>query len=174
MKKVLKKLKLNKKGFTFAECIVAIALFAIVGTLAFTMFNTSARYMSKARKEEAKRSEAQELALKEDFMNKAENGRTEYIIFSAKILEISYIEDGKGNHIANYSARIDYETTYGVVSYLFPIEPTSGEQPGRIEPNPFTRYQVISDKGQKRTIFIYDELDATGTLEQYWVNEKYN
>ena len=53
MRKVLKRLKLNKKGFTFAECIVAIALFAIVGTLAFTMFNTATRYMSKAKKEEA-------------------------------------------------------------------------------------------------------------------------
>ena len=62
MKKVLKRLKLNKKGFTFAECIVAIALFAIVGTLAFTMFNTATRYMSKAKKEEAKLAEAQEMA----------------------------------------------------------------------------------------------------------------
>ena len=60
MRKVLKRLKLNKKGFTFAECIVAIALFAIVGTLAFTMFNTATRYMSKAKKEEAKRAQAQE------------------------------------------------------------------------------------------------------------------
>ena len=62
MKKVLIRLKLNKKGFTFAECIVAIALFAIVGTLAFTMFNTSVKYMQKAKREDAKLAEAQEMA----------------------------------------------------------------------------------------------------------------
>ena len=73
MRKVLKRLKLNKKGFTFAECIVAIALFAIVGTLAFTMFNTATRYMSKAKKEEAKRAQAQEQKVKKRGKNSKGN-----------------------------------------------------------------------------------------------------
>ena len=59
--------KLNKKGFTFVECICAIALFAIIGTMAFSMFSNSSRYMSKAKQEDAKQTEAQEAYKKDDF-----------------------------------------------------------------------------------------------------------
>lgn len=85
MRKVLKRLKLNKKGFTFAECIVAIALFAIVGTLAFTMFNTATRYMSKAKKEEAKRAQAQEQALLNTFKYKEGDEVKGYIIYPSRV-----------------------------------------------------------------------------------------
>lgn len=150
MKKLLKRLKLNKKGFTFAECIAAIALFAIVGTLAFTMFNTATRYMSKAKKEEAKRAQAQEKSLVDTYTY---NGA--YIIFPHKVLQVSYIATDSGN-VKQYSATLNYDTDYGKVSYAVSIEPTAVQSsvPGMYA---FTRYVVTSDKGTKRYIFIYDD-----------------
>ena len=150
MKKVLKRLKLNKKGFTFAECIVAIALFAIVGTLAFTMFNTATRYMSKAKKEEAKRAQAQEQALLNTFMY-----NDQYIVYPHSILQVSYISTSKGN-VAQYAAVLNYDTDYGSVPFAISIEPTKVQ--ATIYPlHPFTRYQVTSDKGTKRWIFIFND-----------------
>ncbi|MDY6210741.1 MAG: prepilin-type N-terminal cleavage/methylation domain-containing protein, partial [Eubacteriales bacterium] len=107
----MKRLKLNKKGFTFAECIVAIALFAIVGTLAFTMFNTATRYMSKAKKEEAKRAQAQEQALLNTFMY-----NDKYIVYPHSILQVSYISTSKGK-VAQYAAVLNYDTDYGSVPF---------------------------------------------------------
>lgn len=150
MRKVLKRLKLNKKGFTFAECIVAIALFAIVGTLAFTMFNTATRYMSKAKKEEAKRSQAQEQALLNTFMY-----NDKYIVYPHSILQVSYISTSKGN-VAQYAAVLNYDTDYGSVPFAISIEPTK-VQATTYQIYPFTRYQVTSDKGTKRWIFIFND-----------------
>lgn len=177
MKKVLKRLKLNKKGFTFAECIVAIALFAIVGTLAFTMFNTATRYMSKAKKEEAKRSQAQEQALLNTFMY---NGK--YIVYPHSVLQVSYVNTNDGR-VAQYAAVLNYETDYGTVPFSISIEPTS-KQAASYPMYPFTRYQVTSDKGTKRVLFIFNDdtvnYDLTNMqeVENYsitkdWVNSNY-
>lgn len=148
MRKVLKRLKLNKKGFTFAECIVAIALFAIVGTLAFTMFNTATRYMSKAKKEEAKRAQAQEQALLNTFKY-----NNQYIVYPHSILQVSYINTSKGN-VPQYSVVLNYNTDYGSVPFAVAVE-KNGTPKTQYTYN-ITRYQVTSDKGTKRILFIYD------------------
>lgn len=153
MRKVLKRLKLNKKGFTFAECIVAIALFAIVGTLAFTMFNTATRYMSKAKKEEAKRSQAQEQALLNTFMYKEGDEVIGYIIYPSRVLQVSYINTSKGN-VPQYSVVLNYDTDYGSVPFAVAVE-KNGIPKTQYTYN-ITRYQVTSDKGTKRILFIYD------------------
>ena len=155
MKKVLKRLKLNKKGFTFAECIVAIALFAIVGTLAFTMFNTATRYMSKAKKEEAKRSQAQEQALLNTFKY-----NDKYIVYPHSILQVSYIRTMQNNeeqNVAQYAAVLNYDTDYGAVPFAISIEPTKVQTTDTLLGYAFTRYQVTSDKGTKRWIFIFND-----------------
>lgn len=182
MRKVLKRLKLNKKGFTFAECIVAIALFAIVGTLAFTMFNTAARYMSKAKKEEAKRSQAQEQALLNTFMY-----NDKYIVYPHSILQVSYIKVTQNNveqNVAQYAAVLNYDTDYGSVPFAISIEPTKVQTTITPWNYAFTRYQVTSDKGTKRWIFIFNDdtvsydLKDTQQLENYslskdWVTTNY-
>lgn len=182
MKKVLKRLKLNKKGFTFAECIVAIALFAIVGTLAFTMFNTATRYMSKAKKEEAKRSQAQEQALLNTFMYKEGDEVMGYIIYPSRVLQVSYISTSKGN-VPQYSVVLNYDTDYGSVPFAISIEPTK-VQATTYPIYPFTRYQVTSDKGTKRILFVYDgdidydmndpEQVKDHILPLEWVKNNYN
>lgn len=182
MRKVLKRLKLNKKGFTFAECIVAIALFAIVGTLAFTMFNTATRYMSKAKKEEAKRSQAQEQALLNTFMY-----NDKYIVYPHSILQVSYIKVTQNNveqNVAQYAAVLNYDTDYGSVPFAISIEPTKVQTTITPWNYAFTRYQVTSDKGTKRWIFIFNDdtvsydLKDTQQLENYslskdWVTTNY-
>lgn len=182
MKKVLKRLKLNKKGFTFAECIVAIALFAIVGTLAFTMFNTATRYMSKAKKEEAKRSQAQEQALLNTFMY-----NDKYIVYPHSILQVSYIKVTQNNveqNVPQYAAVLNYDTDYGSVPFAISIEPTKVQTTNTPWNYAFTRYQVTSDKGTKRWIFIFNDdtvsydLKDTQQLENYsllkdWVTTNY-
>lgn len=176
MRKVLKRLKLNKKGFTFAECIVAIALFAIVGTLAFTMFNTATRYMSKAKKEEAKRSQAQEQALLNTFMYK-----DKYIVYPHSILQVSYIRTTQNNveqNVPQYAAVLNYDTDYGSVPFAISIEPTK-VQATTYPIYPFTRYQVTSDKGTKRWIFIFNDdvesydLKNTQDVEKYSITKQF-
>lgn len=153
MKKVLKRLKLNKKGFTFAECIVAIALFAIVGTLAFTMFNTATRYMSKAKKEEAKRAQAQEQALLNTFKYKEDDKELGYIIYPSRVLQVSYIRTSKGNE-PQYSVVLNYDTDYGSVPFAVSVEKVGAS---KAYIHSITKYQVTSDKGTKRILFIYDD-----------------
>lgn len=150
----------NKKGFTFVECIVAVALFAIIGTLAFSMFNNSARYMSKAKKEEEKQSQATMAAQSDTYKNS--DGL--YIIFSAKTLVIEYSVINNMT-IANYYASIIYSTDYGDVTIMTAIAPAAdanGEQPGHLIATSYTRYKVLSDgySGSKilvgRYIYIFD------------------
>lgn len=157
MKKVLKRLKLNKKGFTFAECIVAIALFAIVGTLAFTMFNTATRYMSKAKKEEAKRAQAQEQALLNTFKYKEDDKELGYIIYPRRVLQVSYIKATLNNveqNVAQYSVVLNYDTDYGSVPFAVSVEKVGAS---KAYIHSITKYQVTSDKGTKRILFIYDD-----------------
>lgn len=177
MRKVLKRLKLNKKGFTFAECIVAIALFAIVGTLAFTMFNTATRYMSKAKKEEAKRSQAQEQALLNTFMY-----NDKYIVYPHSILQVSYIKVTQNNveqNVAQYAAVLNYDTDYGSVPFAISIEPTKVQTTNTPWNYAFTRYQVTSDKGTKRWIFIFNDdtvsydLKNTEELNRYSITKQF-
>ena len=177
MRKVLKRLKLNKKGFTFAECIVAIALFAIVGTLAFTMFNTATRYMSKAKKEEAKRSQAQEQALLNTFMY-----NDKYIVYPHSILQVSYIKVTQNNveqNVAQYAAVLNYDTDYGAVPFAISIEPTKVQTTITLYNYAFTRYQVTSDKGTKRWIFIFNDdtvsydLKNTEELNRYSITKQF-
>lgn len=168
MRKVLKRLKLNKKGFTFAECIVAIALFAIVGTLAFTMFNTATRYMSKAKKEEAKRSQAQEQALLNTFMY-----NDKYIVYPHSILQVSYISTSKGK-VPQYAAVLDYDTDYGSVPFAISIEPTKVQTTNTLWNYAFTRYQVTSDKGTKRWIFIFNDDTVTYDLKNPQEVDRYS
>ncbi len=177
MRKVLKRLKLNKKGFTFAECIVAIALFAIVGTLAFTMFNTATRYMSKAKKEEAKRSQAQEQALLNTFMY-----NDKYIVYPHSILQVSYIKVTQNNveqNVAQYAAVLNYDTDYGSVPFAISIEPTKVQTTITPWNYAFTRYQVTSDKGTKRWIFIFNDdtvsydLKNTEELNRYSITKQF-
>lgn len=177
MRKVLKRLKLNKKGFTFAECIVAIALFAIVGTLAFTMFNTATRYMSKAKKEEAKRSQAQEQALLNTFMY-----NDKYIVYPHSILQVSYIKVTQNNveqNVAQYAAVLNYDTDYGSVPFAISIEPTKVQTTITPWNYAFTRYQVTSDKGTKRWIFIFNDdtvsydLKNTEELTRYSITKQF-
>ena len=149
----MKRLKLNKKGFTFAECIVAIALFAIVGTLAFTMFNTATRYMSKAKKEEAKRAQAQEQALLNTFKYTEGDKVIGYIIYPSRVLQVSYISTSKGN-VPQYSVVLNYDTDYGSVPFAVAVE-KNGTPQSQYTYN-ITRYQVTSDKGTKRILFVYD------------------
>ena len=158
MRKVLKRLKLNKKGFTFAECIVAIALFAIVGTLAFTMFNTATRYMSKAKKEETKRSQAQEQALLNTFKYKEGDKELGYIIYPSRVLQVSYIKATLNNveqNVAQYSVVLNYDTDYGSVPFAVAVEKSGTPKVPHIPS--ITKYQVTSDKGTKRILFIYDD-----------------
>ena len=159
----MKRLKLNKKGFTFAECIVAIALFAIVGTLAFTMFNTATRYMSKAKKEEAKRAQAQEQALLNTFKY---NDR--YIVYPHSILQVSYIKVTQNNveqNVPQYAAVLNYDTDYGSVPFAISIEKTKVQTTNTLLGYAFTRYQVTSDKGTKRWIFIFNDDTVTYDLK---------
>ena len=147
MKKVLKRLKLNKKGFTFAECIVAIALFAIVGTLAFTMFNT--------------------------FMY-----NDQYIVYPHSILQVSYISTSKGK-VPQYAAVLNYDTDYGSVPFAISIEPTTVQTTNTFWNYAFTRYQVTSDKGTKRWIFIFNDdtvsydLKNTEDLTRYSITKQF-
>lgn len=173
----MKRLKLNKKGFTFAECIVAIALFAIVGTLAFTMFNTATRYMSKAKKEEAKRSQAQEQALLNTFMY-----NDKYIVYPHSILQVSYIKVTQNNveqNVAQYAAVLNYDTDYGSVPFAISIEPTKVQTTNTFWNYTFTRYQVTSDKGTKRWIFIFNDdtvsydLKNTEELNRYSITKQF-
>lgn len=57
----------NRGGFTLVECVVAVALFAIISTLGISMFSSSTRYMSEARKTQARYSEAMEQASADTF-----------------------------------------------------------------------------------------------------------
>ena len=177
MRKVLKRLKLNKKGFTFAECIVAIALFAIVGTLAFTMFNTATRYMSKAKKEEAKRAQAQEQALLNTFMY-----NDQYIVYPHSILQVSYIrvtQDNVEQNVPQFAAVLNYDTDYGSVPFAISIEPTKVQTTNTPWNYAFTRYQVTSDKGTKRWIFIFNDdiesydLKNTQDVENYSITKQF-
>lgn len=173
----IKKLHRNKRGFTFVECIVAVALLAIIGTLAFSLFSNASRYMVKARQEETKQNAAESMALQDTYMN----DEGDYIIYSSDVLVVSRIEnpDYDSNnassirYFANYSARLTYTTEYGNVTIEIPLKLSPDkydEQPGSGKVNPYKRYMVLTDglNGEGlltgRKIYIYDTLQENGIL----------
>lgn len=112
--------KLNKKGFTFVECICAIALFAIIGTMAFSMFSNSTRYMSKAKQEDAKQTEAQEVYKKDDFSTTLfckDNLITE------KIKGVT--TDGAPSEKEIFYVKLVYPTSYGDTEIWISVKPTN-------------------------------------------------
>lgn len=85
------------------------------------MFNTATRYMSKAKKEEAKRSQAQEQALLNTFKYKEGDEVKGYIIYPSRVLQVSYISTSKGN-VPQYSVVLNYDTDYGAVPFAVAVE----------------------------------------------------
>lgn len=169
-KKLFRIKKLNNKGFTLVECIVAVALFAIIGTLAFSMFNNSARYMNKAKKEEEKQSIAMEMSQAEKFTY-TYNENVYPIIYSAEKLKIEYtvLDADKKVTIPNYNIEMTYATGYGDVTLLIAIKlaPTkNNKQPGLDKARKYQRYLVLSDVGSIRYLFIYTEYTYDMTDDQ--------
>lgn len=151
------RLRKNKKGFTFVECVVAIALFAIIGTLAFSMFNNSARYMSKAKKEEQKLAQAQTSAQTETF--KDTSGR--YFIYAKNQLrEEEIITKPHMDSIKSYYIVMSYGTDYGKVDVSIAIKlapDKNGDQPGQNKQiGKYLRYSVLADVGTPRYLYIYE------------------
>lgn len=102
---------------------------------------------------------------------------------SAQYLQVSYISTSKGN-VAQYAAVLNYDTDYGSVPFAISIEPTKVQTTITPWNYTFTRYQVTSDKGTKRWIFIFNDdtvsydLKDTEKLEYYslpkdWVTTYY-
>ena len=105
--------------------------------------------MSKAKKEEAKRSQAQEQALLNTFMY-----NDKYIVYPHSILQVSYISTSKGK-VAQYAAVLNYDTDYGSVPFAVAVEKVGAPKVPYI--HSITKYQVTSDKGTKRILFVYDD-----------------
>ena len=118
------------------------------------MFNTATRYMSKAKKEEAKRSQAQEQALLNTFKYKEGDEVKGYIIYPSRVLQVSYISTSKGN-VPQYSVVLNYDTDYGAVPFAVAVEKVGAPKVPYI--HSITKYQVTSDKGTKRILFVYDD-----------------
>lgn len=184
--KTVKRLVKNKKGFTFVECIIAVALFAIIGTMAYSMFNNATRYMSKARKEEEKQNIAQSMAQQETFkwpIGSESAGL--YKIYPSNMLVEEIIQSGsteadEEKTIKNYYVVMTYTTKYGDVKISIPVAPapdSAGNQPGVSEAPTFPsfmRYVVLTDgvsssgKITGRYVYIYTGAEPTeiGELEK--------
>ena len=85
---------------------------------------------------------------------------------------------------AQYAAVLNYDSDYGSVPFAISIEPTKVQTTITPWNYAFTRYQVTSDKGTKRWIFIFNDdtvsydLKDTQQLENYslpkeWVTTNY-
>lgn len=68
-------------------------------------------------------------------------------------LQVSYINTSKGN-VPQYSVVLNYDTDYGSVPFAVAVE-KNGTPQTQYTYN-ITRYQVTSDKGTKRILFVYD------------------
>ena len=77
-----------------------------------------------------------------------------YIIYPSRVLQVSYISTSKGN-VPQYSVVLNYDTDYGSVPFAVAVEKT-GTPKTQYTYN-ITRYQVTSDKGTKRILFVYDD-----------------
>lgn len=155
---------LNRRGFTLVECIVAVALFAIISTLGISMFSNSTRYMSEAKRTQAKLSKATRLSESDSFKDKSlypdeivHSGGTggKDVVFNHSVLIQNW--DSEGN-LHEY-ARITYKTRYGNASVVLPVDSTRYEK-DNLGKN-YKKYLVLTDgyKGKKkvgRDIYIHN------------------
>lgn len=61
MKRFIKKLKLNKKGFTLLECVVALAIIGIMSASMMSLFTQGMRFISKAQTLDASAGQASQI-----------------------------------------------------------------------------------------------------------------
>lgn len=178
----------NRRGFTFVECIVAVALFAVIGTLGISLFSNSTRYMSEAKREQARLSEASFKAQTDDFkfpvkscVNAARaasaNGTAGCpIIFPKSVLRIERDNTGTGgaasDHVYLY-AELAYETEYGDMKVTIPVREVEEIDPRAvaITGRNYKCYEVLSDgyvmmAGKAvpagREIYIYKDSEGYG------------
>lgn len=127
--------KLNKKGFTFVECICAIALFAIIGTMAFSMFSNSARYMTKSKQEDAQQTEALESYKTDNFST---------VLFCKDNLVKETINgvavDGTSTSQDIYYLKLVYTTTFGDTEIWVSVKPITPEKTGTVGAFSFKQY----------------------------------
>ena len=76
-----------------------------------------------------------------------------YIIYPSRVLQVSYISTSKGN-VPQYSVVLNYDTDYGAVPFAVAVEKVGAPKVPYI--HSITKYQVTSDKGTKRILFVYD------------------
>lgn len=69
MKKIFKRLKLNKKGFTLLECVVAIAIIGIMSSAMMSLFAQGIRFISKAQTLDISAGQASQIVAKGDTKN---------------------------------------------------------------------------------------------------------
>lgn len=61
MKKKFRKLKLNKKGFTLLECVVAIAIIGIMSSAMMSLFSQGMTFINKAQTLDASAGQASQI-----------------------------------------------------------------------------------------------------------------
>lgn len=61
MKRLLKRLKLNKKGFTLLECVTAIAIIGIMSASMMSLFMQGMRFINKAQTLDASSGQASQI-----------------------------------------------------------------------------------------------------------------
>ena len=105
-----------------------------------------------------------------------------YIVYPHSILQVSYIKVTQNNveqNVAQYAAVLNYDTDYGSVPFAISIEPTKVQTTTTLYNYAFTRYQVTSDKGTKRWIFIFNDdtvsydLKNTEELNRYSITKQF-
>ena len=73
-----------------------------------------------------------------------------------------------------YAAVLNYDTDYGSVPFAISIEPTKVQTTNTLWNYAFTRYQVTSDKGTKRWIFIFNDDTVTYDLKNPQEVDRYS
>ncbi len=61
MKKIMKRLKLNKKGFTLLECVAALAIIGIMSASMMSLFSQGMSFISKAQTLDASSGQASQI-----------------------------------------------------------------------------------------------------------------
>lgn len=143
--------KLNKKGFTFVECVCAIALFAIIGTMAFSMFTNSTRYVNSAKAEDEKQTAAQQMFKEDNF--------AKLYLNNDDIVRRSFKNPGTEPAVMPELcyAKLLYNTNYGDVEILVPVTPT-GDTDTRSDGKEFEYYKTTDG----RRIKVLNQQSADG------------
>lgn len=63
MRKLFKRLKMNKKGFTLLECVTAITIIGIMSGAMMSLFSQGIKFISKAQKLDELSQEASEIVM---------------------------------------------------------------------------------------------------------------